>query len=111
MGKNRGGAGPVADRVAGLLRRFADHMGAQVFFGIFKIDFLGDSHPVVADDRTTPFLVDQDALGFWAERDANRVGQCGGALEDFLPRGRPKKKVFVRHGNLLVLCKVLTHGL
>ena len=69
------GAGAVADHVAGLLGRLAQHLRAEVLLGILEVEFLGDGDAVVADDRGAPFLLDQDGFRFRAERDAHRIGE------------------------------------
>ena len=73
------GAGSVTNHVAGLLRRLAEHAGAEIFFRILEIEFLGDGHAVVAHDRRTPFSLDQHRLltAVRASHARNRqVAQC-----------------------------------
>ena len=60
--QDRRRAGAVADHVAGLLRRLAQHLRAEVLLGVLEIELLGDGHAVVADDRRAPFLLDQHRL-------------------------------------------------
>jgi len=57
--KNGCSAGSIAHQLAGLLSRLAQHLCAQVFFGVGQIEFLGDRDTVVAHDRRTPGLLDQ----------------------------------------------------
>src|SRR6516164_9071404 len=68
IGKNRvrqngRRTGSVTHEVAGLFRRLAEHLGAEILLGILEIKFLGDGHAVIADDRRPPFLLDQDRFG------------------------------------------------
>ena len=60
MGEDGRGAGAVADDVSGSFRRLTEHLGAEILFGIPEIDFLGDGNAIIADDRRTPALLDQD---------------------------------------------------
>ena len=54
VGEHRRGAGAVADGVAGLLGRLAEHLRAEVLLRILEIDLLGDRDAVVADERNAP---------------------------------------------------------
>jgi hypothetical protein len=49
--------GAVADYIAGLLSRLPQHLGTEVLFRIFQVEFLGNGDAVVADDRGAPFLL------------------------------------------------------
>ena len=92
------GAGAVADDVAGLLGRLPQHLRAEVLLRVLEVEFLGDGHAVVADDRRAPFLLDQHGLGFRPERDAHRVGELGGAAQDLFARGGAEQHLLVCHG-------------
>ena len=70
----------------GLLGRLAQHPGAEIFLRILEVEFLGDGHAVVADDRRSPFLLDQDRLRTRPERDAHGIGKLGRAAKDLLAR-------------------------
>ena len=58
--KDGRGAGAIADDVAGSLGSLTKHLGAEIFFRILEIEFLGDGHPVITDDRRAPVLLNQD---------------------------------------------------
>jgi hypothetical protein len=52
-----------------------------------ELDLLADRHAIVADERPSPALLDDDTLGLREERDAECIGQGRGPGEDFLPAG------------------------
>ena len=92
------GARAVADHVAGLLGGLAQHLRAEILLRILEVEFLGDGHAVVADDRRAPFLLDQHRFRLRAERDAHRIRQLRRAAQDLLARGRAKQDLLVCHG-------------
>ena len=98
VGEDGRRAGAVADHVAGLLRRLAQHLRAEVLLRVLEVEFLGDGHAVVADDRRAPLLLDQHRLRLRAERDAHGLGELGGAAQDLLARRRAEQDLLVRHG-------------
>ena len=59
VGQDRRGARAVADHFAGLFRRLPQHPRAQILLRVLEVEFLGDRHAIVADDRRAPFLLDQ----------------------------------------------------
>ena len=83
-------AGAIADRLAGLLGGLPQHLRAEILLGILEVELLGDGHAVIADDRHTPFLLDQHGLGFWPQRHPDCIGKLGRAAENFFARGRAK---------------------
>ena len=95
--QERGGRGPVAHRLAGLLRRLAEHLDAHVLLGVLQAHLLGDGHAIVAHQRLAPLPFDQDALGLGAEGDADRVGQRGRAPQDLLAGGRTEEQLLGGH--------------
>ena len=66
--------------------------------GSFELEFLGDGHAVVADERRAPFLLDQHRLRFRSERDANGVGELGRAAQDLFARRGAEQDLLVGHG-------------
>ena len=93
---------PSPDNVAGLLGRLAQHLRAEVLLGILEVEFLGDGHAVVADDRRAPFLLDQHRFRFRPQRDADGIGELRRPTKDLLPGGGTKHNLFVRHRRLLL---------
>ena len=67
--------------------------------GVLEIDFLGDGHAVITDDRRAPSLFDQYRLGLRAQGYADGVGELGRATKDFLARSGAEENLFVCHGN------------
>ncbi len=49
LGVDCGGGGAVPRVLAGFLRDFLDHLGAEVLVLVFQLDFLGDGHAVLGD--------------------------------------------------------------
>ena len=86
MRQDCGGAGSVADGIAGALRCLTDHLRSKVLLRIFELDFFCDGDPVIADERPSPLLLDQHAFGLWTERDAHSIGKRGSAGQNFLSR-------------------------
>ena len=80
-------AGSVADGFACLFSRLPQHPGAEIFFRVLQLQFLGDGHAVVADERGAPFLFDQHRFGTGAQRDADGVGKLRGAAQDLVAGG------------------------
>src|SRR5690606_30634153 len=95
------GARSVADRIAGFFGGFAQHLGAEVFLRVLERHFLGDRDAVVADERRTPFLLDQHRFRFRTEGDPDGIGECRRALQDALPRGRVKQHSPICHSEFL----------
>ena len=62
VSKYGGCARPIADAVAGLLGGLSQHLRPEIFFWILEAEFLGDRHPIIADDWYTPRLLDQYRL-------------------------------------------------
>jgi hypothetical protein len=91
MGQHGRGAGAVAHSIASALRCLPQHPGAEILLRVLQIEFLGDRHAVVADDRRSPALLDQHRLGFRSKRDAYRVAEHGRASQDLLA-GRGTKR-------------------
>jgi hypothetical protein len=57
--EDRGRTRAVTDGVAGLLGGLAQHLCAEVLLRVLEVEFLGDRHAIVADDRRAPFLLYQ----------------------------------------------------
>lgn len=82
--ENRGGRGAVAGVVGGLVGDFLDHLGAHVFKGVFKLDFLGDAHAVLGDEGRAVLLVDDDIAAFGPEGRLDRLCENRYARENLL---------------------------
>ena len=63
---------PSPTTLAGLLRRLAQHLRAEVLLRVLEAELLGDRDAVVADDRRAPALLDQHRLRLRPERDRAR---------------------------------------
>ncbi len=70
----RGGRS-IARLVARLRRDLAHHLCAHVFELVEKLDFLGDRHTVLGDDRRAVALFDDDVSAARTERHPNCVGE------------------------------------
>jgi hypothetical protein len=88
--EDRRRARAVADRVAGLLGRLAQHLRTEVLLRIFELHLLRDRHAVVADEGAPHLLLDQHGLRFRSERDAHGIRELSGAAQDLLPCGGTK---------------------
>jgi hypothetical protein len=77
----------IADGVAGFFRGLAQHLRAEIFLGILEVEFLCDSHTVIANNGRSPALLDQHRLRFWAQCDAHRVAELCSAAQDLLAGG------------------------
>lgn len=53
---------------------------------IAQVHLLRDRHPIVADERRAPLLLDQHALRFRTERDPHRIGEQLRARQDLASR-------------------------
>ena len=84
LGQHGGGGGAVAGHVGGLGSDFADHLRAHVLERILQLDFLGDGHAVLGDDRRAELLFDHRVAALGAERDLHGVGQAVDAAQDRL---------------------------
>ena len=73
--KHGGGGGAVADDVVGLGGDFLDELRAHVLKGVFQLDFLGDGHAVVGDQRRAELLVQHHVAALRAQSDLNGVRQ------------------------------------
>jgi hypothetical protein len=91
LGEHGGGGGAIARGVAGLGSDFLHHLGAHVFVGIGKLDFLGHGHAVLGDGRGTEFLVEHDIAALGPEGDFDGLGEELDAAEDFLTSGSSKR--------------------
>src|SRR6516164_9375846 len=97
MREDRRCTGAVAHCFAGFLSSLANHLRPKIFFRIFQLEFLGDGHAIVADERFSPFLLDEDRFGFWPKSYPDSVSQGSSAAQDFLPCFRTKMNLFVCH--------------
>ena len=66
--KHGRGGGAVARDVAGLRCHFAKHLGAHVFDGVLKFNFLRDGDAVLCYGRRAEFFVDDDVPTLRAKR-------------------------------------------
>src|SRR6516165_1710936 len=97
MGEDSRSAGPITYDIAGLLRCLAQHLRAKIFLRILELHLLGDRDSVVADDRYTPFLLNEDGFGLRTERDAHGIGELGRAAQHLLTRAGAKENLFRGH--------------
>jgi hypothetical protein len=74
VGQDGGCARAITDGVTRPLGRLPQHARSKVFVRILQFDFLGDRYSIVADQRPTPFLLDQHALRSRSQGDTNRIG-------------------------------------
>jgi hypothetical protein len=84
VSQDRGGAGAIPHHVAGLLRSLSEHSGPKIFLRILELELFGDGHPVVADDRCTPLLLDQNRFRSWAQCDPYSIGELRCAAQNLL---------------------------
>ena len=80
------GCGAVASVFAGFVGHFLHHLRAHVFIGIFKFNFLGDSHAVFGDGwRAETFLKHNNAAS-WTKSDLHGLGQLLHAAKNSFTR-------------------------
>ncbi len=79
MGKDGGGAGAVAHGFAGPFSGLTQHLGAEVFFGVFEIRLSGNRDAVIAYDGSSPFFLNENRFGARTERNAYCIRQGIGA--------------------------------
>ena len=97
MCEDRGCARTVPDQVTRLFSGLAQHLRTEIFLGIFELHFLGDRDSVVADDRCSPFLLNQHRFRFRPQCDPHGVGELRCAPEYLLPGLRAKKNLLRGH--------------
>ena len=95
------GAGSVTDHVAGLFGGLAQHARAKILLRILEVEFLGNRHAVVADDRRAPFFLDQHGFGPRAQGHAHGIGQLRRAAQNLLTGGGAEEDLLVCHGGSL----------
>jgi hypothetical protein len=100
VGQDGRAGSPIADKVTGTLRGLTQHLGAQVLLGILERKFLGNGDPIVANQRRTPFLLNQHGLRLGAECHADGIGKLGRASQHLFARRRPEHDVLVGHRSL-----------
>ena len=97
VGENGRGRGPITYRVTGAFRRLAEDLSSQILFRILEIELLGDGDSVVADERPTPFLLDEHALGLGSQRHPQGLRERRRATKHLLPRAWAEQHLFVWH--------------
>ncbi|HLE93513.1 MAG TPA: hypothetical protein VI543_02895 [Sulfuricaulis sp.] len=85
-------------RIAGPLRRLAQHARAEVFLRILELGLLGDGQTIVAHERRAPFLLDRHRFGLGTEGDAHRIGELRCAVQDLFARLRAEQDLLGSHG-------------
>ena len=83
VGEQGCGRGAVARFIVGLHSGFAHKLGAHVFDRSLELDFLGNRHAVVGDERSAIGLFEGDVAALGAKGDLNGVGEllhAGGEL-------------------------------
>src|SRR5690242_9822852 len=93
-------AGAVTNFVAGAFGRFANHLRAKVLLMIFQLEFLRDRYAIVANQWLAPFVFNQNRFGFWAERYAYGIGNCGCAPQNLFACFGLEMNLFVSHAGL-----------
>ena len=72
----------VASIVGSLVRNFLDHLGAHIFKGVFKFDFLRNAYAVLCYQGSAVFFVDYDIAAFRAESRFDCLGENRYAREN-----------------------------
>ena len=98
MRQNRGCTGTVTDLITRPLCRLADHLGTEIFLGVFQIEFFRDSDTIIADDRFSPLLLNQNGFRFRTKCYPHRIREGTRTVKDFLSCFRAKEHMFVSHG-------------
>ena len=75
LSQQGGGGGAVAGHVVGLDGNLAHQLRAHVLKGILQLDFLGDGHAVVGDQRSAELLVQHHVAALGAQGDLYSIGQ------------------------------------
>ena len=84
LGKNRGGGSTITSLLISLGSDFLNHLGAHVGIPVLKLDFLGDSHTILGDLRSTELLVDNDITALRSKGYLHGVSQ---SVSSFLHLG------------------------
>ncbi len=84
LGQYGGGRGAVTGFVVGLGSDFLDHLRAHVLELVFQLDFLGDGHAVLGDQRRAEGFLQHHVAAFRAQGHFDRVGQGVNTLDHFL---------------------------
>src|SRR5690606_11105755 len=75
LGQHGGGGGAVARHVGGLGRDLLDDLRAHVLELVFQLDFLGDRHAVLRDDRRAEAALDEHVAALGAQGYLHGFGQ------------------------------------
>jgi hypothetical protein len=111
MREKSGCSGAVADGVAGSFRRLTNHLRPEILLRVPQLNLLGDSHSVVANQRTAELLLNQHAFRLRAKGNTDRIGQDAGPAKNALASFVMKVKLFDWHDSTrLNACIPLTTG-
>ena len=69
------GGGAVAGNIVGLGGNFLDELGAHVLKRILELNFLGDGHTVVGDERAAVLLVENNIAALGSKGNLNGIGE------------------------------------
>jgi len=76
--------------VARLLGGLPQHLRTKILLSILNVEFLSDGDAIVADDRCSPFLLDEYRLGFGSKRDAHGIGKLCRTAKQLLSGNGPE---------------------
>ena len=80
LGENGSGGGAVTGSVGGLGGDFLHELGAHVLELVFELDFLGNGHAVLGDDRSAKALLDGNVAALGAKGDFHGIGKLVNAI-------------------------------
>ena len=98
LSENGGGGGTVASGIGSLGSDFLNELGAHVLVLVFELDFLGNGHTVLGDDRSAEALLDGHVAALGSKGDLNGIGEFINAQGKTLTGLYVKNNIF-SHGN------------
>ena len=69
------GGRTVTGNVVSLGGYLFGELRAQVFVGVFKLDFAGDRDTIIRDNRCAPLFIEHNIAPAWAKGDLDRIGE------------------------------------
>ena len=96
------GSRTVTGNVVSLGGYLFSELRAQVFVGVFKLNFAGDRDTIIRDNRCTPLFIEHNIAPAWAEGNLDRIGEFIDAGLQGLTGGIVEFKLFSHEYSLLL---------
>src|SRR5690606_15594473 len=98
LGQHGSGGGAVTGSVVGLGSDVLDQLGAHVLELVLQLDFLGNGHAVLGNQRSAEALVQNHVAAFRAEGGLHGISQDVDADQHLLASGVAEFDFFSSHG-------------